>query len=189
VNDRFERPPSGLSDLFFSPIGLGWHWKEFHLIGALGVFAPTGKFTLGGADSTGAGFWTTMPWVAGTYRTERGVFRKTPLLVMGSLRYEVNFKQQGHDFRPGDALTVEWGLGLEVTPKTRLGLIGFTNRQMTDPSGSAVMPVAKYRASAIGATVQQSFGPVDVALRLYRDFGVRNGPEGTNVYVEIGWSL
>ena len=107
VDGLFTDPPVGLSDSFFSPITLGWHWTEFHLTASLAGFAPTGKFTFGADDNTGMGFWTAMPYVVGSYRTRRGIFNETPLLAMGALRYEVHSNQEGRDFTPGDSMIVK----------------------------------------------------------------------------------
>ncbi|MGD9139374.1 MAG: transporter, partial [Desulfobacterales bacterium] len=118
VDGEPQDAPVGFTDMFFSPIGLGWHWSEFHLITALGAFAPTGKFDFGENDNTGLGFWTVMPFTLGTYRTEKGIFKDTPLLATGGLFYEVHSNQQGRDFRPGDSFTFEWSLGLEFSEQT-----------------------------------------------------------------------
>ncbi len=179
--------PVGLTDIFFSPIGLGWHWSEFHLVTALGGFAPTGKYDFGKSDNTGLGFWTVMPFALGTYRTEKGIFRNLPLLATGGLFYETHSNQQGRNFRPGDSFTFEGSLGLELTERTSLGLTGFFYRQVSDPSGSDAEPVDKYRSNGIGATFSQGIGPVNINLRVYQDLNVHNGPEGTLVYFDIAW--
>jgi hypothetical protein len=187
VDGQPQDAPVGFTDMFFSPIGLGWHWPEFHLIAALGGFTPTGKFNLGSTDNVGLGFWTVMPFALGTYRSERGIFKKFPLLATGGVFYEIHSNQQGHDFRPGDSFTFEWNVGLELAERTAAGISGFFYRQVTDPSGSDVVPVDKYRSNGIGLTLSQGIGPVNLNLRAYRDFDVRNGPQGTLVYFDIGW--
>ena len=179
--------PVGLTDMFFSPIGLGWHWSEFHLVTALGGFAPTGKYNSGENDNTGLGFWTVMPFALGTYRTEKGIFRDLPLLATGGLFYEIHSNQQGRDFRPGDSFTFEWSLGLEFTERTSFGLTGFFYRQVNDPSGPDAEPVDKYRSNGIGLTLSHGIGPVNLNLRAYQDFDVHNGPEGTLVFFDIAW--
>jgi hypothetical protein len=187
VDGQPQDPPVGFSDLFFSPIAIGWHWSEFHLAAALGGFAPTGKFNLGSPDNVGTGFWTAMPFTLATYRTERGIFNNLPLLTTVGLYYEIHSKQQDHDFRPGDSFTFEWSVGLELAERTAAGISGFFYRQVTDPTGSDAHPVDKYRSDGIGLTFSQGIGPVNVHLRGYQDFNVRNGPEGTLVYLDIAW--
>jgi hypothetical protein len=187
VDGQPQDAPVGFTDMFFSPIGLGWHWPEFHLVAALGGFAPTGKFNLGSNDNVGLGFWTVMPFALGTYRSERGIFTKFPFLATGGVFYEFHSNQQDHDFRPGDSFTVEWNIGLELAEHTAAGISGFFYRQVTDPSGSDAEPVDKYRSNGIGMTLSQGIGPVNLNLRAYRDFDVRNGPQGTLVYFDIAW--
>jgi len=187
VDGQPQDAPIGLTDIFFSPIGLGWHWSEFHMVTSLGGFAPTGRFKFGENDNTGLGFWTAMPFALGTYRTERGIFKKYPLLATGGLFYEIHSNQQGRDFRPGDSFTFEWSLGLELSERTAAGVSGFFYRQVSDASGTDAHPVDKYRSDGIGLTLTQGIGPVNVNLRGYQDFNVRNGPEGYLVYLDIAW--
>lgn len=187
VDGKPQNAPVGLTDMFFSPIGLGWHWPEFHLVTALGGFAPTGKYDFGSSTNVGLGFWTLMPFTLGTYRTERGIFENLPMIVTSGLFYEIHSKQQEHDFRPGDSFTFEYSLGLEFAERTSFGLSGNFYQQVTDPGGSDAVPVGKYRTSGIGVTFSQGIGPVNLNLRAYQDYNVRNGPEGTLVYFDITW--
>ena len=187
VNGKPQDAPAGLSDIFFSPITIGWHWSEFHLLAALGGFAANGKYTYGASDNVGLGFWTAMPFTVATYRTERGIFKDLPLLATGGLFYEVHSNQKGRDFRPGDSFTLEWNLGLELSEQTSFGASGFFYRQVTDPSGSDAQPVDKYRSDGIGLTLSHKIDSVNINVRAYRDFNVRNGPEGTLLYLDIAW--
>ena len=187
IDGQPQDAPVGFTDIFFSPISLGWHWTEFHLIAAFGAFAPTGSYSFGSANNTGLGFWSFMPFAIGTYRYDRGIFSKWPLLTTGGLFYEFHTSQEGWDFRPGDSLTAEWSVGLEFSERTSFGLSGFFYRQVTDPTGSEAVPVDKYKSNGIGLTLSHSFERLTVNLRGYKDFDVQNGPEGTLLYLDIAW--
>jgi hypothetical protein len=78
------------------------------------------------------------------------------------------------------------GVGLEIGDRTEAGLSGFLYRQVSDPSGADAKPVDKYRSNGLGIHFSHNFGPATLGLRVYRDFGVRNGPKGTLGYLEIG---
>jgi hypothetical protein len=188
VDGQPENPSAGLTDMYFAPLVLGWHLENLDLNVGLGGFAPTGKFELGDPRSTGLGFWTFIPHVAASFRYDQGIFADTPLLAMGAARYEIHSNQEGRDFRPGDTFTFEWGLGLELSERTEVGLSGYFYRQATDPSGKDARPVDKYRSNGIGLHFSHNFGPATLGLRVYRDFDVRNGPEGTLGYLEIGFA-
>lgn len=189
VDGRPQEPNAGLTDLYFAPAALGWHLGDLDVTAALGGFAPTGQFSLGSSENTGLGFWTFIPHVAASWRYDSGWFADTPLLVVGAARYEIHSNQEGRDFRPGDTATFEWGVGLELAERTELGVVGHFYRQATDASGADARPVAKYRSNGIGIHFQQGIGPVNLGIRAYRDFDVRNGPEGTLVYVELGFGF
>jgi len=79
------------------------------------------------------------------------------------------------------------GLGLEITDKADVGISGNFYRQATDATGADAVPVEKYKANGIGAVFSYGFSAVDLGLRVYRDYDVQNGPEGTAVFLEIGW--
>jgi hypothetical protein len=115
------------------------------------------------------------------------MFKTFPFLATCGLFYEIHSNQEGRDFRPGDTFTFEWNVGLEVAERTSVGLSGYFYRQVTDPRGSDAEPVDKYRSNGIGLTLSQGVGPFTVHLRGYRDFDVRNGPEGTLVYLDVAW--
>ena len=187
VDGKPQNAPVGIADIFFTPLMLGWHWQNFHLIAAQGFFAPTGSYTAGSSENTGLGFWTFMPFSLATYRLQKGVFEKMALLVTAGLFYEIHGKQKGRDFRPGDSFTVEYSVGLELSPQTDLGLSGFYYTQVSDASGSDVMPAAKYRSFGLGGTFSRQIGAITLRLRVYQDFGVRNGPQGTLVYIDLAW--
>jgi hypothetical protein len=179
--------PFGFTDIFFSPLGLGWHWSEFHLLAALGGFAPTGRFTYGDSDNSGLGFWTVMPFTTATYRTNSGIFTKVPLLMSGGLFYETHSNQQGHDFRPGDSFTFEWSAGIEFGEQSNIGVSGYIYRQVTDPTGADAQAVDKYQSNGLGITFSHVFKSIQLDVRAYQDFNIRNGPEGTLVYLDISW--
>jgi hypothetical protein len=58
---------------------------------------------------------------------------------------------------------------------------------VNDPSGIDATPLDKYRSNGIGLTLSQGIGPVNFNFRAYRDFDVRNGPDGTLAYIDIAW--
>jgi len=188
VDGEPEDPGAGLTDMYFAPLALGWRFDRLNVAAVLGGFAPTGSFRLGSVKNTGLGFWTFIPHVAATYRYDDGIFANTPLLLMGAARYEIHSNQQERDFRPGDTFTFEWSAGLELGPRTEIGVTGFVYRQVNNPSGADANPVDKYRSNGIGLHVAHGIGPVNLSARVYRDYNVRNGPAGTLVYLEIGFA-
>lgn len=187
VDGQPQKAAVGFSDMFFAPMVLGWHWPEYSMSAAISGFAPTGRYSFGSTDNTGLGFWTIMPFTMATYRTQRGVFDKTPLLLTGGIFYEIHTNQEGRDFRPGDSFTFEWNVGLELARQTALGVSGYIYRQVTDPQGSDAEPVDKYQSNGLGITLSQGLGPINVDFRIFQDFGVKNGPEGTLIYLDIAW--
>src|SRR5271165_3137813 len=48
----------GFADSFYQPLTLGWHLSRADIQVAYAFFAPTGRYTAGASNNTGAGFWT-----------------------------------------------------------------------------------------------------------------------------------
>src|SRR5262245_43452652 len=63
MKERIEGPsldvPGQLAftDITVQPIQLGWHTKQADYVASYSLFAPTGKWELGGDDNTGLGMW------------------------------------------------------------------------------------------------------------------------------------
>lgn len=49
--------PTGIGDIYFEPINLGWKLKKADVKAAYGFVAPTGKFDSVGTDTTTTDYW------------------------------------------------------------------------------------------------------------------------------------
>jgi hypothetical protein len=131
----------GLGDLFLIPIGLGWHLKRADLMVNEGMMLPTGRYEPGASNNVGSGYFGnhlmtgTTVYITKNKGTSANLF--TDWEVHGA-RGGTN----GTDKTPGQAFTMEWGLG-QVLPLKKnfsqllqLGLIGYDQWQVTDNSGT-----------------------------------------------------
>lgn len=84
---------TGLGDIIFTPLAVGWHSGDLHWITTLEIYAPTGKYVSGdGRKSIGANYWAIEP-----------VFGISWLPKSGwevSARFMYNIKGKNSDFRP-----------------------------------------------------------------------------------------
>jgi len=98
---------TGLADLYFQPINLGWHTDHADFTTGIGVYAPTGEYELGGSDNRGLGMWT-LEFFAGStvYFDESKSWHAATTAF-----YETHSDKDGTDIRVGDILTLEGGLG------------------------------------------------------------------------------
>src|SRR5260370_9764877 len=131
----------GLADLFLEPIALGWHLKRADLQVGEGVMLPTGRYTPRATHNVGTGYFGNH-FLTGTtvsLTTNKGTSANlfTDWEVHGA-RAGTN----GTNKTPGQAFTMEWGLG-QVLPLKKnfsqllqVGLIGYDQWQVTANGGT-----------------------------------------------------
>ncbi|WP_434803308.1 SphA family protein [Paenacidovorax monticola] len=133
---------SGVGDVYLGPLVLGWHGPQWDAVAAAGVWVDSGS--TGHPASPGKGFQSTMLTGGLTYYFDGA---KT---VSGSalMRFERNGKTDA-GFRPGNQVTLEWGLGKSFGA-WQAGLVGYSQWQTSDDSGPGA---STHRASrhALGA--------------------------------------
>ncbi|MBK9139844.1 MAG: transporter [Verrucomicrobia bacterium] len=119
-----------LGDIFFEPITLSWHWKQFDLGVGYGFWAPTGN--RGEPVDAGKGFWGHMLTLGGTWFPDQ---QKTwALSALG--RYEINHEMEDAPITPGNEISLEWGLSKALSKSWEVGAIGYWQQQLTGDSGS-----------------------------------------------------
>ncbi len=160
---------SGLADTYVQPFNLGWHLHRADFNAGYSFVAPTGRYTPGASNNVGSGYWGnditsgttlyltknkgTSASLATAWEIHRD--RKTASIPAGLIS----------DKTPGQAFTMEWGLG-QVLPLKKdmsvlgqLGLVGYDQFQVTDNGGTVIVAgipvparvIPSYSSHAIGA--------------------------------------
>jgi len=132
---------SGLADLFVTPLAVGWHLKRADIQLQDGMMFPTGRYEPGATNNVGTGYFGnhlltgTTVYITKNKGTSANLF--TDWEVHGA-RAGTN----GTNKTPGQAFTMEWGLG-QVLPLKKnfsqllqLGLIGYDQWQVTANGGT-----------------------------------------------------
>jgi hypothetical protein len=172
---------TGFGDLQFAPILLGWHDGALHQTAGVEGYVPTGKFDKSAPVNIGRNYWQIAPFYAVTWLPDRWQ-------LSGKLRYGVNGKNEDTDYKSGNELTFEYSAGYAITPGVVLGVNGYIYRQMTDDrqGGASVNGNGnRGRVNAIGPFVSFSVTPkVSVMAKLQAEYGARNRPEGTRLWLQ-----
>ncbi|HYV00533.1 MAG TPA: transporter [Pyrinomonadaceae bacterium] len=187
--------PTGIGDLYVEPINLGWKLKKADVKVAYGFVAPTGKFDETGSDTTTTDYWGHEITFASTIYLD-----KTKLTQFSfSTNWEFHQKQRHEDLKVGNNMTLEAGVG-KIFVKNQgkqliqFGVIGYSEFQLTNDSGTAVPPLTannKDRVFAIGP----EFGVIlptkkfNFLARVLPEFGARNRTQGVTVVFAIGKSF
>jgi hypothetical protein len=187
--------PTGVGDLYVEPINLGWKLKKADVKLAYGFVAPTGKFDEIGSDTTTTDYWGHEITFASTIYLD-----KTKLTQFSfNTNWEFHQKKRHEDLKVGNNMTLEGGVG-KIFVKNQgkqliqFGVIGYSEFQLTNDSGTAVPPLTannKDRVFALGP----EFGVIlptkkfNFLARVLPEFGARNRTQGVTVVFAIGKSF
>jgi hypothetical protein len=169
VNTRFtsdlfnaSAEQAGISDMFFSPLVLGWEKGRAGFTINYGFYAPTGEFDPSSSMNPGLGFWENQIEAGASYSLD-----KRKLWNMSGLTtWEINMSKIGLDVKPGPMFTGEYSFGRRFFKyQMNAGVAGYAYHKLYPDSGSGINPLLH--------------GILD------RNFGI--GPEWQ--YTNIKWRL
>lgn len=169
---------SGVGDVYVGPLVLGWHGPQWDAVAAAGMWLDTASTRE--PASPGKGFKSTMLTGGLTYYFDGA---KT---ITGSAlaRYEFNSRKD-NGIRPGQQLTVEWGLGKSFGTFSA-GLVGYSQWQTTKDHGVGASN-DKSSVHAVGAEVVYPIPSAGVFLKAaaYKEVSAKGGtnpqPKGSLV--------
>lgn len=175
-----DKDSSGLGDIEFSPLILGWHFnKNMHLIGALSTMMPTGSYDSTDPSSIGRNYWTIAPIVAATYLSDGG------FEVSAKFQYFFNTKNNDTEYRSGNEFLCDYLVGQHVG-NWNFGLNGFIYAQVTDDKlNGADVPDNKGRNISFGPAIQYNYKNMFFNVKYQWDSEVRNQPEGEKLWAKF----
>jgi hypothetical protein len=172
---------AGLGDLFFEGT---WsrHWKQWDLAFGAGAWAPTGEYHKDDVLSPGNGYWTEMLTAGATWYPDAA--KKWSVSVLN--RYEFNQEQEDTNITPGDAYTVEGGIGYAATAPIEIGAIGYYQQQVNGDRGIN-NPAPRDRVAGIGPEVNAFFPKMmlGISLRYAYEFMAENRFQGNTATLTI----
>jgi prepilin-type processing-associated H-X9-DG protein len=185
ITNTNETNVSGFSDMLIIPVGISWGFEHFDTTFAYGIYAPTGRYERGGTDNTGLGFWTHQFQGFGYYYP----FTNKSTALMAALTYEINSEIEDTEVKPGNRLTLEWGLSQYFSERLDLGIQGGHNWQVSPDTGREVIwDSSQYDRKSI-TTFAIGYWPWK--QRLYATFkygfeyGIRQRFKNNNWYLNI----
>jgi len=170
----------GIGD-FFAEGTLSWHPKQFDFSAGCGLWMPTGDSAKPPTTRVGSGFWTPMLTAGGTWYPDAA---KTWSLSALS-RYEFNTEDRDTHDTPGEAYTLEWGIGKAVLKTVNAGLVGYYQEKVTRDTGPATgLP---NEVAAIGPEVNVAIPSfmLSVSLRYEYEFLAENRAQGHTVALTL----
>jgi hypothetical protein len=142
---------SGLADTFVAPVNMAWHFKRADFNAGYAFVAPTGRFTPLANNNVGSGYWGNNFTTGTTYYITKNKGTSANLFT----DWEFHGKKSGINITPGQAFTMEWGLG-QILPLKKdfsrllqVGLIGYDQWQVSS-NGGLTRSFPFYSSHAIG---------------------------------------
>jgi hypothetical protein len=188
----------GLADTWVEPVNLGWHLKRADFNVGYAFIAPTGRYTAGASNNVGSGYWGNHITSGTTFYITKNKGTTANLFT----DWEIHGQKTGTDITPGQAFTMEWGLGQTLPLKKdfsrllQLGLIGYDQWQVTSNGGSIgpgipASAIPYYSGHAIG--FQSNFILPPKALNLFfkfeDEYRTLARPEGRTIVFGFAWTL
>ena len=179
---------AGFADSYYMPLILAWKGDRFGVRAIYGFLAPTGRFSVGGTDNVGSGYWTHALSSGQTFFLTRDKLLSFSTFEM----YEFHTTQQGTRTHPGDTFDLDYSLMMPV-PRTnrriQFGLAGYEARQVTAKTGPQVTPSdseTRYAVNALGFALSAAFPKQKASLgfKYFDEFADRSTYEGFSVQVQ-----
>lgn len=182
----------GLADTFVAPFNMGWHFSRLDFNAGYAFTAPTGRFTAGASNNVGSGYWGNNLTSGTTFYITKNKGTSANLFF----DWEGHGTKSGTNIKPGQAVTIEWGLGQalpldkEFTKILQIGFVGYDQWQVSNNSGiTSLLPY--YSAHALGA--QGNFIAPKLGLnfffKYYGEFSAKAHPQGRTIVFGGAWTL
>jgi hypothetical protein len=197
---------SGMADTFVEPIGVSWKSKRVDLQVAEGLMFPTGRYTPGATNNVGTGYFGNHLLDGVTLFLTKN--QGTSMNIFTD--WEAHGARQGTNGTvktPGQAFTLEWGLG-QVLPLKKnfsqllqLGLVGYDQWQITAnggtvPIGSTNLTIPAstlpyYSVHAIGGqgTYILPMKNLNFYVKGYHEYTAYSHTVGTTIVFGGTWTL
>jgi hypothetical protein len=192
---------SGFADMYVQPINLGWHLKRVDVNVGYAFSAPTGRFTQGASDNVGSGYWGNDITSGTTFYITKNKGTSANL----STDWEKHGQKSGTNITPGQAFTMEWGLG-QVLPLKKdfsrllqFGLVGYDQWQVTRNSGTTLVAgiplpqsaIPFYSVHAVGVQANFILPAKDLAafFKYYDEYHALARPQGRTIVFGFSWTL
>ena len=193
LNRRFggseEGSYTGVSDLVITPISLGWHLGQFHIMAFGNVYAPVGSYNPNRRLNTGLNRVAIEPNLAVTWLQPK--YGQEVSISMG---YTVNFQNPATHYTTGNEFHLEYFLGQHLPKGFALGLAGYIYQQMTADTGSGAV-LGAFRGQTIALGPCLTFNTkiaghvVGLNARYYNELKVENRFDGQAFFMTLSLGL
>ena len=191
---------SGFADMYVQPLNIGWHLKRTDLNVGYAFVAPTGRFTQGASNNVGSGYWGNNITSGTTFYITKNKGTSANLAT----DWEIHGQKNGTNITPGQAFTMEWGIG-QVLPLKKdmsmllqLGFVGYDQWQVSHSSGTLTVggvPIPEfslpfYSVHALGVQSNFVLPAKDLVgfFKYYDEYRALARPQGRTFVFGFSWT-
>lgn len=176
----------GFGDIYVEPLSLGWKLKKGKVRAAYGFMAPSG------AARATSDYWGHQFTLGGTYNPGKtGLWQ-----INASSVWEAHQKKRSADITVGNNVTFEYGVGKTFVKNQgkhliQFGIVGYSEFQLTDDSGSGVVPPNLGNKDSVHA-IGPEFGVIlpakkfNFLIRVLPEYGARSRTQGLTLVIAFG---
>jgi hypothetical protein len=189
---------SGFADMFVEPLNFGWHLKRADVNVGYAFTAPTGRFTPGASNNVGSGYWGNNITSGTTFYITKNKATSANLTT----DWEIHGQKRGTNITPGQAFTIEWGLG-QILPLRKdfsrllqLGFVGYDQWQVSHSSGTLGPGIPEfsipfYSVQAVGVQANFILPAKDLSafFKYYDEYHAIARPQGRTIVFGFSWTL
>lgn len=174
----------GVSDIFFTPLQLGWHKPKADFLFSYTLVAPTGDFSSDQFFNNGLGMWSNIFQLGTTYYLDKT--KKWNASVLST--WEVDGTKKANGVRPGSQMIFEYGFGRRILHYAmNVGVAGSYYRKLTLDSGTNI--AFHDQENSLGPEVSLVLPPAHVSfdVRYEPQFAVRGRTSGQFLVISISY--
>lgn len=168
---------SGFADSYYVPVMLGWSSTRAAVRVRHGLLAPNGRFSVGGNDNVGSGYWTHALSTGQTFY----LTGDKRLSLSAFQMYQFHTVQEGTCMHPGETFDLDYSFVYSPARTRRFqvqaGLAGYEQRQTTAKTGPGISVAASHDRYAINALGFAVLGVLpkrtSVRLKYFKEFADR----------------
>jgi hypothetical protein len=182
----------GMSDTWVQPVNMGWHFPRVDTWIGYAFVAPTGKFSPGATNNVGSGYWGNNLCSGTTFYVTKN---KATQMSMAT-NWELHGTKRGTNIIPGQAFTIEWGVGQIIPVKKDLskllqaGVIGYDQWQVTANQGlTRAFPYYSMHAIGLQTNFVVPAKGFSAFFKYLPEYLVKASTQGRTFVFGLSWTL
>ncbi|HUY18128.1 MAG TPA: transporter [Candidatus Binataceae bacterium] len=188
----FKRQTStlgGPDDLVVVPYMSSWNIGQFHLLGALSLYAPTGSYDAQRIIDGGTNRWAVEPDFGFTWMSDESG-RELSLFT----GYTINSENTASHYQSGEQYHADFAAAQHLLEGVILALAGYALQQTTADSRSvAQLGPFKRRVLALGPLVGKTVAiagrPITFTVKYDFEFATRNRSSGSELWLVAAYQF